>query len=339
VKPSLIGQRPKSDVKKTIAAPVKPEKKEPEAELEISVDRKRRTLNRTATRRGLLAALVAAPVAYVTPTLASATTKTTTTRRSLAAIAKPPETATVFTIDVSQHDWRRQGGNLDWAAIHRAGVSGMCARATYGDPSGYNWPSYNFGDFARAAKNAGFGLRGGYHNIVKGDQASINRQVDWLRRQLDRYEANWAMLDVEHYAELVKADMWARWDDVRRFDDRWAEVESRVLVGYIPPWHWTKNLGMPDLREFRGPLIASNYPSQANEDFKTLYDRIGGNDGRGWAAYGNRVPEGWQYSSRSKVPGAPYICDINAWRMGYQELKTLLIGKARTTRPTVAREL
>jgi hypothetical protein len=93
-------------------------------------------------------------------------------------------------------------------------------------------------------------LRGGYHNIVRGDQPSINRQVDWLRRELDKHNANWAMLDVERYAELISADMWATWDDVRRFDDRWADVETRVLVGYIPPWNWSKFLGQPDLREF-----------------------------------------------------------------------------------------
>ena len=171
------------------------------------------------------------------------------------------------------------------------------------------------------------GLRGGYHNLVRGDQGSINRQVDWLRRELDRYDLNWAMLDIERYSELVKAEMWPTWDDVRRFDDRWAAIESRVLVGYLPPWNWSKFLGQPDLRDFRGPLIASNYPLSANADFRSLYDRIDGNDGRGWASYGNRVPEGWQYSSRAKVPGAPYICDINAWRVGYDQLKALLLDR------------
>jgi hypothetical protein len=213
----------------------------------------------------------------------------------------------------------------------------MCARATYGDPSGYHWPTYNFGDFARAARNAGMGLRGGYHNLVRGDQASINRQVDWLRRELDRYDANWAMLDIEHYSELASSDMWPRWDDVRRFDDRWAEVESRVLVAYLPPWNWSKFLGQPDLREFRGPLIASNYPlNDTNVEYKLLYDRVGGNYGKGWATYGNRTPEGWQYSSHAKVPGAPYICDINAWRMTYDQLRTLLLGTRKATdRPDV----
>jgi GH25 family lysozyme M1 (1,4-beta-N-acetylmuramidase) len=281
-----------------------------------------RALAGSMTRRGILAALVAAPLAYAAP-------RPTTAVSSRGPVPKVPleaRTTPVFTIDISQHDWKRRGGNLNWTDVRLAGIAGMCARATYGDPSGYQWPTYHFGSFARAAKTAGVGLRGGYHNLVRGDQPSINRQVDWLRRELDRYNANWAMLDVERYGELVKANMWPTWEDVLRFDDRWAEVDDRVLVGYIPPWNWSKHLGQPDLREFRGPLIASNYPRQANEDFKDLYQQIGGNDGRGWADYGNRTPEGWQYSSKAKVPGTSDQCDINAWRLTYEELKTLLIG-------------
>ncbi|WP_117209319.1 MrcB family domain-containing protein [Allorhizocola rhizosphaerae] len=306
--------------------PEPPAKEAQEFAPEIGVDRKHKTLTGSMTRRGLLAALVVAPIAYVTPRAVASRDQDVVTQESV-----PPLPAPVFTIDVSQHDWKRRGGNLDWVGIRQAGIAGMCARATYGDPAGYQWPTHHFGDFARAARHAGLGIRGGYHNLVRGDQASINRQVDWLRAELDRHSANWAMLDVERYAELVKADMWPRWEDVRRFDDRWAEVETRVLVGYIPPWNWSKYLGQPDLREFRGPLIASNYPlKDANEDFKRLYERVGGNDGRGWAVYGSRVPEGWQYSSRAKVPGAPYICDVNAWRMSSEQLKALLLGSRHT---------
>lgn len=301
--------------------PPEPDTPLEELESDTKVDRKHKAWASSITRRGILAALVLTPLAYAAPRAVGVRNQDAVTQVEL-----PAQTAPVFTIDVSQHDWRRRGGNLDWVGIRQAGIAGMCARATYGDPSGYQWPTYHFGDFARAARKAGMGLRGGYHNLVRGDQPSINRQVDWLRRELDRHNANWAMLDVERYAELVKADMWPHWDDVRRFDDRWAEVDTRVLVGYIPPWNWSKHLGQPDLRQFRGPLIASNYPRQANEDFKQLYEQIGGNDGRGWAAYGNRIPDGWQYSSRAKVPGVSDICDVNAWRITFEKLKALLAG-------------
>ncbi len=341
-KPAAVKPEPKAPaakpetkvkLKKAAIEPVLASKPATTAELEsdtaaaLKVSGKHKALAGTLTRRGILAALVATPFVYATPRAEGAHTQDLVPK----VLELPAQTTPVFTIDVSQHDWKRHGGNLDWAKICQAGIAGMCARATYGDPSGYRWPTHYFGDFSRAARKAGMGLRGGYHNLVKGDQASINRQVDWLRRELDRHSANWAMLDVERYAELIKADMVPTWDDVRRFDDRWAEVDSRVLVAYIPPWNWTQHLGQPDLREFRGPLIASNYPRQAHEDFRQLYQKIGGNDGRGWATYGNRVPEGWQYSARAKVPGVADICDVNAWRLTFEKFKVLLTGTQQSS--------
>lgn len=297
------------------------------AEPKVQVDAKfetyetlveRRSSTGTLTRRGLLTAFVAlSAAAFVRP---SAGTSKPDEQR-FGAVDSAPQ----FTIDVSEHDWKRRGGNLDWVAVRNAGIAGMCARATYGDPDGYHYPSYHFGDFLGAAKAAGLAVRGGYHNLVRGDQASINRQVDWLRRELDAHDANWAMLDVERYDELIASDMWARWDDVRRFDDRWAQVDQRVLVGYIPPWNWDRHLGQPDLRVFRGPLIASNYPlADASDDYRPLYAQCGGDGGLGWTSYGNRVSEGWQYTSRAKVPGTAHICDVNAWRLTGTKLKALL---------------
>lgn len=284
--------------------------------------RKRQVLAGSLTRRGILAAFVVTPFAFASPRAVAVRSD-----EIVPQVVEPPaQTAPVFTIDVSQHDWKRRGGNLNWLDIREAGIAGMCARATYGDPEGYQWPTYHFGDFASGARKAGMGLRGGYHNLVRGDQPSINRQVDWLRRELDKHHANWAMLDVERYGELVSADMVPTWDDVLRFDERWAKVDDRVLVGYIPPWNWSQHLGEPDLRQFRGPLIASNYPRQANEGFRQLYEQIGGNDGPGWAAYGNRIPEGWQYSARAKVPGVADICDVNAWRITFEKFKALVTG-------------
>jgi Glycosyl hydrolases family 25 len=241
---------------------------------------------------------------------------------------KPPPyvPAPQFAIDVSQHDWDGGGGNLDWAAVRQAGIVCMCARATYGDPLGFNYLSYHFGDFVRAAKDAGFAMRGGYHNLVRGDQASINRQVDWLRRELDAHDANWALLDVERYTEMISAVAWPLWDDVRRFDDRWAAVDNRVLVGYLPAWMWNNHLGQPDLRAFRGPLIASDYPVSGTAEYRQLYARSGGDNGRGWTSYGNRVTEGWQFTSRATVPGAAVACDMSAWRMSSDQLYALLVG-------------
>ena len=277
---------------------------------------------RVLTRRRVLGALLALPAVFAAPTALGLEFFNEDEKQKPPPHAPAPQ----FTIDVSQHDWEGGGGNLDWAAVRRAGIVGMCARATYGDPSGFNYPSYHFDDFVRAAKDAGFPLRGGYHNLVRGDQASINRQVDWLRQELDAHDANWALLDVERYPEMVSAVTWPQWDDVRRFDDRWAAVDDRVLVGYLPAWMWNNHLGRPDLRGFRGPLIASDYPINGTAEYRQLYARSGGDNGRGWASYGNRVSDGWQFSSRAAVPGAAIACDISAWRMSSDQLYALLIG-------------
>ncbi|HEU0240851.1 MAG TPA: DUF3578 domain-containing protein [Micromonosporaceae bacterium] len=278
------------------------------------------------TRRAVLVAAAAVPAALVAPALGKEPVQKDKTSPPPPAPPRPTDVvAPQFTVDVSQHDWNSRGGNLNWAAVRDAGISGMCARATYGDPSAFHYPSYHFGDLVRGAESAGLPIRGGYHNLVRGDQASINRQVDWLRRELDTYDANWAMLDIERYAELVSANAWPRWADVRRFDDRWAAVDHRVLVAYLPPWNWDKHLGHPDLRAFRGPLISSNYPLKKTSDaYRRLYTRCGGNKGIGWMSYGHRVSEGWQFSSRAKVAGAASLCDINAWRMTFDQLSALL---------------
>src|SRR5262245_16863189 len=126
-------------------------------------------------------------------------------------------------IDVSHHNRRRRP--IDWHAVAASGLDKiMLARATYGDPAGYSPTTYYFGEFMTDARAAGYTMRGGYHNLIHGDEASINRQVDWLRRELDRYDAEWAMADIEPYSELRPPPkgngLWPRWSDVQRFHDR-----------------------------------------------------------------------------------------------------------------------
>lgn len=329
---SARGRRRQQAVRPTVAPPDAPEMSESVAEFVSKNDDSRvpepaGRAGRTSvmTRRGLFVALAALPAAVVARSALGGEPAKEARPRAEDSLDSAPR----FTVDVSQHDWNLRGGNLDWEAVRNAGIVGMCARATYGDPAGFHYPSYHFGDFVRAAKAAGLLVRGGYHNLVRGDQASINRQVDWLRRELDAHDANWGMLDIERYAELVSSNTWPRWDDVRRFDDRWAAVEGRVLAAYLPPWNWQKHLGKPDLRPFRGPLIASNYPLKSkSDDYRRLYAGCGGNKGLGWLSYGNRVSEGWQFSSRAKIPGAASICDVNAWRMTFDQLNALLTAKA-----------
>ncbi|WP_446217406.1 hypothetical protein [Micromonospora sp. IBHARD004] len=231
---------------------------------------------------------------------------------------------TVIYVDLSHHDWDRVKGQFDWAAIRRATSPVLCLRATYGDPQGYNPTTRHFADMARGAGAAGFDVIGGYHNLIKGDQASINRQVDYLRRTLDGVRAVWAMLDVERYTELVNNGLWPRFDDVRQFVDRWHTVDHRLLAVYLPRWMWDGHLGRPDLRVLHAPLVSSNYGTNPDGSPAAVYAARGGDSGPGWAAYGGVTPTVWQYGSNVDCPGASGQTDCNAYRGTLAQLRALL---------------
>ncbi|MEU5721955.1 hypothetical protein ABZ783_09030 [Micromonospora sp. NPDC047738] len=230
----------------------------------------------------------------------------------------------VIYADLSYHDWDRVKGEFDWAAVRRATSPVLCLRASYGDPQGFHPPSPHVADMARGAAGAGFDVIGGYHNLIRGDQASTNRQVDYLRSTLDGIGAVWAMLDVERYPELVANGLWPRFDDVRRFVDRWHAVDQRVLAIYLPKWNWDGNLGRPDLRPLNAPLVASDYGSNPTGAPAAVYAQGGGDGGPGWAAYGGVTPSIWQYGSNVACPGASGQTDCNAYRGTLAQLRALL---------------
>lgn len=235
---------------------------------------------------------------------------------------------TTFYTDLSHHDWNRAKGDMDFTQIKRETSGAVCVRATYGDPQGTHYDTHHFGDMIKQAKAAGFTLLGGYHNLVKGDQASINRQVDWLRSELDRYGCNWAMVDVERFDELIQSGQYPRWDDVQQFHDRWHAVDDRVLAFYIPDWVWEASLGRHSLTGLKGPLVASEYGSNPSDgSAANLYARQGGDTSDKWHSYGGRVPEILQFGSNFVCDGASSKTDIDAFRGTFDQLKTLLLGK------------
>jgi hypothetical protein len=241
---------------------------------------------------------------------------------------------TVIWVDVSFHDRNRRKKALDWAAIRAATSEVMCSRVSYGDPAGFNPATPFVAEFHDGAKDAGFTLRGGYHDLVRGDAASIARQVDLLRAQLDSVDANWAMADCEPFEELVQKDLWPRAEDIRRFHDRWYAVEQRVCAWYIPHWFWDRTvartgLGRPDLTGLRGPLVQSHFPTvkgaAAEGTAAEIYHHIKGDAGVGWDdRFGARAPDIWQFSAATNVAGASSRTDVNAFRGTVAELRSLL---------------
>jgi hypothetical protein len=240
---------------------------------------------------------------------------------------------TLIYVDVSHHDWDRRGGQLDWAKIRTATSPAMCARATYGDPSGFHPTTRYFADLQRGAKAAGFGLRGAYHNLVHGDATSMRRQVDWFRRTLDAEGCHWAMVDIERYAELISNGLWPRWDDCLRWQDAWYAVDDRPMTWYLPAWLVRDYYpDTTDLRRLRGPLVQSHYAG-GDGTAQQIYAAAGGDTGTGWDdIYGNRRCDIWQYTDTGNVPGASSYTDCNAYRGSLEQLTTLLTGAQPITR-------
>lgn len=237
---------------------------------------------------------------------------------------------TALYADLSHHDWDRVSGRFDWPRIRAATSRVVCLRVSYGDPSGYNPTTRHAGDMARGARAAGIDTIGGYHNLIHGDAASINRQVDYLRRELNAVGAVWAMLDVERYPELLDRGIQPRYADARAFCDRWHAVEQRRLLVYLPKWIWDGHMGRPDLRVLGCPLVASDYGSNPDGSPVAVYGKRGGDAGKGWAAYGGVNPAVWQFGSNVDCPGASGATDINAYRGTVDQLRTLLTGHAST---------
>lgn len=227
---------------------------------------------------------------------------------------------TIVYADLSQYSWDRHGGLPDFAALKAAGTEVVVIRASYGDPKIYSPATRHFREMATAAKAAGLFV-GGYHNLIHGDAASIARQVDYFKAELDAVGADWAMLDIEPYEALVTNGLWPRLEDAVAFEQRWNAVEPvRELALYLARWFWARTadqhgLGSPDLTVLSGPLIAANYPGGNPAGSPAdLYTLAGGDTGPGWAGYGGKAPTVWQYSSKATWTGVSSTEDANAYQ-------------------------
>ncbi len=231
-------------------------------------------------------------------------------------------------IDVSHYDWSRNGGNLDWQQIKANGIDVVFIRASYGDPLIYYPETKYFADMAIAAKKAGLKV-GGYHNLIHGDFASIQRQVLNFKTILDSVDADYAMVDIEPYEALKKNGLWPRLSDAELFAQEFLLQDKgvRKLAIYLAQWVWSGYMDKADLQPLmknaRGPLINANYAlGTVKGRFDQLYNQAKGDDGPGWTAYGNVIPEVWQYSSNATVPGASSVTDVNAFKGTVEEFDT-----------------
>jgi len=230
-------------------------------------------------------------------------------------------------IDVSHYDWDRFGGNLNWKQIKASGIDVVFIRASYGDPKIYNPETRHFTEMASAAKEAGLKV-GGYHNLINGDFASIQRQVAYFKSELDAANADYAMVDIEPYEALKQNNLWPRLSTAELFAQEYRLQDGyRKLAIYLPQYVWSGYMDKADLQVLmehaRGPLINANYPlNTINGPYDQLYKQANGDNGVGWKSYGNVAPEVWQYSSKAIVPGASTLTDVNAFKGTAEEFDT-----------------
>lgn len=88
-------------------------------------------------------------------------------------------------------------------------------------------------------------------------------------------------------------------------------IGIQVVLSYIPKWYWSQ-IGSPDISNISGLLISSNYRTYTDEVTST----------NGWAAYGGRTPDIWQYTDAQPIAGLSLDC--NAFRGTRDELAGLL---------------
>lgn len=226
---------------------------------------------------------------------------------------------TVLYIDVSHYDWDRNKGNLNWPEIQLHGIDVAFIRASYGDPQIYNPTTRYFREMATAAKNAGLRV-GGYHNLINGDFASIQRQVKYFRNELNAVNADYAMVDIEPYQALRENNLWPSLGAAEMFAQEFSlQDDKRKLAVYLAQWVWSGWLNRGDLQVLmdtaKGPLINANYPLGTEKGSpQALYTKGLGDYGRGWVSYGNVTPSAWQFSSNAQVPGASPITDADAYK-------------------------
>jgi GH25 family lysozyme M1 (1,4-beta-N-acetylmuramidase) len=84
-----------------------------------------------------------------------------------------------------------------------------------------------------------------------------------------------------------------------------------VVLSYIPKWYWSQ-IGSPDISNIPGLLISSNY--------RAYTDQVASNNG--WAQYGGRNPDIWQYTDAQAIAGLRLDC--NAFRGSKEQLAELL---------------
>lgn len=208
---------------------------------------------------------------------------------------------TQFLIDISNNNRA-----VDLAAVKRQGFVGVSSKVTEGTGfvDGY------YAGWRKQAQQVGL-LFNGYHALHRGNAAA---QADFFCAHLGG--AKVGHLDFEPFGDNPQVA------DAHEFIARCATHGVRVGLLYHPHWYW-QQIGSPALN-FKAHLISSNYPLLGVHDHAaSLYSRVGGDKGAGWASYGGMSPTFWQFTDNAKVDGHSGPIDASAFRGTLAELRAL----------------
>lgn len=231
--------------------------------------------------------------------------KTGSTSTPTPALAPPVPVATIFGVDVSEH---QNGMSLTQAA--REGIQFAIVRTTDGTYRDSCYQSH-----IRDAENGGL-VTAAYHylrnpsegtTVAQQVQASLSVMGD-LKRPI------W--LDCETDAGLSAAH-------IREFKQRFEAAGVRVIgaYSYVPWWEGRIVGGEPDSHEFGAFWVAAYGQNRAGSP-AAIYP--GDNDAQWNYPLGNQKPALWQFGSNASVAG--YSVDINAYRGSVESLRTLFYG-------------
>lgn len=122
------------------------------------------------------------------------------------------------------------------------------------------------------------------------------------------------MMDWEH-----DGGVFARLDDLVAVVNEVRALGYRVTLTYTGRWFWSGYVGSPTMSGHGFDLVNSDYPDGYKlDDHRAIYNRAGGDQGRGWRGYGGLTPVLWQFTSSgrwgNRYSGVANHMDWNAYK-------------------------